>query len=71
MREYRVKILGRTYLVKASDNHEAKRSAVRDNRSDFPGKSFSYLVSMTQAHLTHPNVSGRKSIMDLDFRGFE
>jgi len=64
MREYRVRILGRSYIVEAFDNHEAKRIAVHSNRPDFPGKSFSYLVSVAQAHLTHPNISGRKPIME-------
>ena len=58
-------IRGETYYVHADENYKAKLKGVKLYMLDYPKKvTFAYLMSVAQAHLVHPETSGRKPLMD-------
>ena len=62
LREYNVRVLGKTYIVFANDRYWALSQAVRLYIKDHPGYTFTMLMSLGSAKLVHPESPGRKTV---------
>ena len=64
MREWNVRILGKTYTaIFANDRYHALSQCVRLYLKDHPGYTFTMLMSLGSAKLVHPEPLGRKTVL--------